>query len=270
VNVQLNDDTGVDWAMYVVTVATPVSDPIGPTVFVDGGGVATVSAPLPMVRTLQVGGSTESELRLATNGRINVSQNYLQLADGTLTVELSAASLFDAPLAVFGEAALAGSLAVALADGFAPGVGYEFQIIAASGGISGDFDNVLLPALPSHLGWKLVYAPTAALLQVVLPGDYNGDNVVDAADYVVWRKTFGLTGSGLAADGDGDGEIGSGDFDVWRAHFGQAAGGGAQARGSVPEPPAPAILLTGVMTALFLWRSFQIRRPAMDRQCPRS
>jgi hypothetical protein len=29
-----------------------------------------------------------------------------------------------------------------------------------------------------------------------LPGDYNGDGTVDAADYVVWRKTLGTTGLG--------------------------------------------------------------------------
>ncbi len=58
-------------------------------------------------------------------------------------------------------------------------------------------------------------------------GDYSQNGVVDAADYVLWRKTLGTTGvthySG--ADGDGDGDITSGDYDVWRTDFGAALSG---------------------------------------------
>lgn len=66
-----------------------------------------------------------------------------------------------------------------------------------------------------------------------LPGDYNRNGIVEAADYTVWRDTLGQ--SGLAqfsgADGDGSGSIGQGDYDVWREHFGQtlATGLGAGA-----------------------------------------
>jgi hypothetical protein len=57
----------------------------------------------------------------------------------------------------------------------------------------------------------------------LLPGDYNDDNVVDAADYVVWRKTLGMTGvpAYSGADGNGDTTIDQDDFQVWRTHFGQ-------------------------------------------------
>ena len=33
-----------------------------------------------------------------------------------------------------------------------------------------------------------------SLVENVMPGDYNGDGKVDAADYVVWRKTDGHAG----------------------------------------------------------------------------
>lgn len=53
-------------------------------------------------------------------------------------------------------------------------------------------------------------------------GDYNQNGVVDAADYVVWRKTLGATGitpySG--ADGNGNGMVDDADYGVWRSHFG--------------------------------------------------
>ena len=63
------------------------------------------------------------------------------------------------------------------------------------------------------------------------PGDYNRDLVVDAADYVLWRKTLGTTGvpAYSGADGDGNGAIDQDDYGVWRANFGKhdaAAGSG--------------------------------------------
>lgn len=76
-------------------------------------------------------------------------------------------------------------------------------------------------------------------------GDYNRDGVVDAADYTVWRDSFGETGFQLAADGDGDGEIGAGDYDVWAAQFGATLG--ASPASGVPEPTALAVCLTAAL-----------------------
>lgn len=73
------------------------------------------------------------------------------------------------------------------------------------------------------------------------PGDYNENYVVDAADYVLWRKTDGAQGN----------------YDIWRANFGQAAGAGAAIEsydnGSIPEPQALGVLLGGILL-LPLWR----------------
>ena len=56
-----------------------------------------------------------------------------------------------------------------------------------------------------------------------LPGDYNGDLIVNAADYTVWRNTLGSSVARFAgADGDGDQVIGGGDYDVWKSHFGES------------------------------------------------
>ena len=56
-----------------------------------------------------------------------------------------------------------------------------------------------------------------------LTGDYNGNGTVDAADYVVWRKSEGQTGAGLPADGDGDMDVDENDYLVWRANFGRTS-----------------------------------------------
>ena len=56
----------------------------------------------------------------------------------------------------------------------------------------------------------------------IMPGDYNDDGHVDAADYTVWRDTLGQSvAAATHADGDGDGMISSADYDVWKQHFGR-------------------------------------------------
>jgi hypothetical protein len=78
----------------------------------------------------------------------------------------------------------------------------------------------------------------------ILPGDYNDDDSVDAADYVVWRNTLGQNvPQGTRADGNADGTIGPADYTVWRANYGVTRGSGAI---SAPEPGASALALLGI------------------------
>jgi hypothetical protein len=76
-----------------------------------------------------------------------------------------------------------------------------------------------------------------------LPGDYNGDLTVNAADYTVWRNTLGTAVARyVGADGDGSRLIDPGDFQVWKDHYGEtlempAAGAAIQAERS-QAPPA--------------------------------
>lgn len=65
-----------------------------------------------------------------------------------------------------------------------------------------------------------------------IAGDFNGDGLVDSADYVVWRKNLGTISTQT-------------DYDIWRAHFGQTAGGGAGtvANVAVPEPATLMMLI---------------------------
>jgi hypothetical protein len=65
-------------------------------------------------------------------------------------------------------------------------------------------------------------------------GDYNGDGSVDAADYVVWRKS----------------QIGGqAGYTAWRANFGRSAGGLGTA-GSVPEPASGVLLVVALVGVL--------------------
>jgi hypothetical protein len=91
----------------------------------------------------------------------------------------------------------------------------------------------------------------------ILPGDYNGDDKVDAADYVAWRNTVGQNvNPGTGADGNGDGTISIVDHDVWRAKFGDSRPAGGSSNPAVPEPTSAVLFLIG---ASFLMGRFVFR-----------
>jgi hypothetical protein len=150
-----------------------------------------------------------------------------------------------------GQVTLDGALNVSLVGGFQPQLEDTFQIVTAGGGRSGTFASESLAALSGFLGWDVVYTPDAVTLAVVpaLAGDYNVNGIVDAADYVVWRKTLNRSGTALAADGNSNGTIDPGDYDVWRANFGASAGSGSVSteHSAVPEPSGFALVAAGLL-----------------------
>jgi hypothetical protein len=83
-----------------------------------------------------------------------------------------------------------------------------------------------------------------------IDADYNSDGVVDAADYVVWRKN----------DGSPPG------YEAWRADFGKTFGAAAGSSSTgpqsatVPEPSALMMLATGMLAA-FLPRARKWQQP---------
>jgi hypothetical protein len=83
-----------------------------------------------------------------------------------------------------------------------------------------------------------------------VPGDYNKNGVVDAADYPLWRK------GDLAADGTGpgggpDGVVNGLDYTFWRARFGNTSGSGLSTS-AVPEPCVLSVLLIGMWALGFI------------------
>ena len=72
----------------------------------------------------------------------------------------------------------------------------------------------------------------AALDSVFVAGDYNGDGIVNSADYDYWRSTVGSINS-LAADGNNNGVVDAADYVIWRKH---ASAPGLGAGVGVPEP----------------------------------
>lgn len=136
-----------------------------------------------------------------------------------------------------GVVSIAGELIVAASEGFDPAAGDQF-LIASGSARSGEFETLDLPSLASGLMWQVRYAGASAELLVTIAGDYNGDGLVDAADYTVWRDASGQSvDAGVGADGDGDGQVTQADYLIWRDNFGSSVPGLAPAN-AVPEPSA--------------------------------
>jgi len=87
---------------------------------------------------------------------------------------------------------------------------------------------------------SLQFTVTSAGAHARLPGDFNGDNVVNAGDYVAWRKTYGTPES----------------YDAWRANFGATAGSGSAASGAIPEPATALLLLFAIAGGFIRRRKF--------------
>jgi hypothetical protein len=97
-------------------------------------------------------------------------------------------------LHVTGQLSLGGTLQVALTNGFSPAAGNSFDILNW-GSLAGTFAALQLPALDEGLSWNTSQLYSDGVLTVAatgFPGDFNHDDTVDAADYVVWRKAIGV------------------------------------------------------------------------------
>ncbi len=73
--------------------------------------------------------------------------------------------------------------------------------------------------------------PTPGTVQLapVLPGDADGDGVVDGNDFLAWQGGFGTAVGATREIGDfnGDGAVNGDDFLIWQSNFGATAGTGS-------------------------------------------
>jgi ELWxxDGT repeat protein len=159
-----------------------------------------------------------------------------------------------------------------LVKDFNPGSarGFEGTIVAALGKL------FVVANSPQH-GYELW---VANLSEPPVTGDYNANGTVDAADYVVWRKTLG-SNTDLRANGDNTGPsagvIDQADYAVWRANFGKASPPAA-AEASVDEPGRNIIatIHDGIEShspsqanaATIIFSEFPMRHPAPEPPAP--
>jgi hypothetical protein len=207
-----------------------------------------------------------------STGVLTVDGSYIQNSAAILDIELggTSAGTFD-KLLVHGVAQLNnGTLNVSLAGGFVPQPGDSFEILRATGNLVngtrfGNTPGNLLTTLGGSFMVQYDYGGNGGvtLLAILIDGvlgDFNSDGMVDAADYVVWRKNDG-TDNRLPNDNALGTPIREAHYELWRSRFGKGAGAGSSIdRSAVPEPSC--FLLTSTILLIVLvngvWRPRQV------------
>ncbi len=108
----------------------------------------------------------------------------------------------------------------------------------------------------------LVPASGIALIDDLVPGDYDGNGIVEPADFGEWKSQFGNTVARYAgADGNGDQRVDLADYTVWRDSLGATGVESplGQFSSPVPEPGT----LVGALVVLVL-----VARGERQRQRP--
>jgi T5SS/PEP-CTERM-associated repeat protein len=200
-----------------------------------------------------------------TNGVLSISAGSTALflsdinisAGAALAFELNGSFLeegFNTPLQGVGSAAVDAPISLTLAEGFVPMLGDEFELISTAQGLSiGAVDLNNFEPLPTGLQWDVLVSGetlTAVVIQAGLPGDYNDDGAVDAADYTVWRDNLGAPAGTLVNDPN-PGAIGAAQYTTWKTNYGNtSASPGAFEAAAVPEPCGVALLGLGCLLVL--------------------
>jgi hypothetical protein len=158
-------------------------------------------------------------------------------------------------LMVAGDLALNGVLEITLLEGFLPVYSQQYTIIDVSGVQTGQFEGLTEGSLVGHFGQDLFITYSGgdgndvALFTASLPGDYNGDGLVDGADLSTWQEDFGGT-TALSADGDADGDVDGdvdgADFLHWQRGLSSTTGNITANNIAVPEPDSMLLLMWAV------------------------
>ena len=121
--------------------------------------------------------------------------------------------------------------------------------------VAGSSGSVFTTLPPNNLQFGNIASATITTIVrtnfSTLTADYNGNGVVDAADYVVWRNANGtMVPPGQSPDGTGDGVVNNFDYLFWRSNFGLPGGsgsGGSVSTSQVPEPMTLRLLAAGAL-----------------------
>jgi hypothetical protein len=91
---------------------------------------------------------------------------------------------------------------------------------------------------------------------IPLPGDYNSDGIVSAADYIVWRNNQGTEMDLPNRDPNMNGSLDQADYDYWAAGYRNQSGAGSPAAVAtfVPEPTTFVLLLGSLLMGILARR----------------
>ncbi|QDV73955.1 hypothetical protein [Botrimarina mediterranea] len=135
---------------------------------------------------------------------------------------------------------LVGTVSLDIQDEMDPSL-HNRDMVAVLSGLAPQDSNILYVEFVGSNGGD-GYLNSMKLVATDAPataGDFNGDGLVNAADYTVWRDNLNGDEAVLGGAGDGSGTVDSGDYTVWSNNYG-VSGSLAVA---VPEPLSTSMLI---------------------------
>jgi hypothetical protein len=220
----INVETGGRIELQNATLDTQYVEMLGGTL-TGQGRIETGSGPIPG-QVENRGGTVAPGNGV---GELEIIGRFSNGPAGTVAMELGGASAgqYDI-ITVDGPMTLAGTLNVSLVNSFLPSAGQTFTLLTNTDDFLGTFQTV---NLPSGYNWGLDYGLNEVVLTLFHAGDFNQDGVVDAADYVMWRKMGGSMQQ----------------YQDWVHDFGQSLGsGGGNGANGVPEPASAMLALVAL------------------------
>lgn len=159
------------------------------------------------------------------------NMGVVEIANGSLTIDIDAA---------VNELAFEDTSEIAWGAGSLSIVGFKEDTIRF-GTDAGGLTEAQLAAIDGGIYSLSSQGYLTAMAAPTLPGDFNDDGAVDAADYTVWRDA--LNGTDALPNDDGLGTpIGSAHYNLWSNNFGSVASSAA----AVPEPSTVALAILGL------------------------
>lgn len=177
---------------------------------------------------------------MGAKGAVDIVANLE--STGIIDIDIAGTGLnqFDS-LSITGNATLAGTLDVQLFNGYEPLEGEMFTVFSATSLT----DNGIVLGGPSADMFSMSVVGNTLVLTVDfgLEGDFNGDGIVNIADYTVWRDNLGATDeSAINGNGDGANGVDAQDYVVWKTNFGMGSQDPLSTQ-QVPEPSSLWLLL---------------------------
>jgi autotransporter-associated beta strand protein len=177
-----------------------------------------------------------------------VFEGDLTMSSGaTLEIDLLSTTSFD-QIDVNGVATLDGMLSIDALNLGGLNVNDTFTVLTAD-----SLANNLMLGGPDGALFRLS-ASTATELKLTyvgvapVPGDFNGDRVVNAADYTVWRDNLGSPEGVLLSGSGTGGVVDQADYNLWVANYGIASPSASQTS-AVPEPTAVILVIASFVTS---------------------
>ncbi len=204
-----------------------------------------------------------------STGVTTVLGNFAQMASGTIHMRVNGPTpgAEHDQLVVMGAATLAGTLDIEISAELAEPAdrgSFVAEVLLSGATLFGAFDAISIDSVdatsgPLYVGsgngeldgiFRIVSTTTTEVVlthYLALPGDANGDMVVDVSDFNIWNSNkFSADTDWLHGDFNGDGNTDVSDFNIWNANK----------FSSVPMTPAvpePAGGLLAIGLFLGLW-----------------